>query len=97
MKISVIIPAYNEAAGIEDTLTELAGYVPEDYEILVIDDGSIDSTFSIVSRMKYPNIRCIQHKKNRDTDQPLKRDAKMPSETLLYGMMQMGSTDRKIL
>ena len=24
MKISVIIPAYNEAAGIEDTLTELA-------------------------------------------------------------------------
>lgn len=65
MKISVIIPAYNEAAGIEDTLTELAGYVPEDYEILVIDDGSIDSTFSIVSRMKYPNIRCIQHKKKQ--------------------------------
>lgn len=76
MKISVIIPAYNEAAGIEDTLTELAGYVPEDYEILVIDDGSIDSTFSIVSRMKYPNIRCIQHKKNRGYGSAIKTGCK---------------------
>ena len=65
MKTTIIIPAYNEAAGIKDTLVELAGYVPKEYEILVVDDGSADNTFDIVSGLGYPNIRCIRHKKNR--------------------------------
>lgn len=76
MKISVIIPAYNEAQGIEETLTELAEYVPEEYEILVIDDGSTDNTFSIVSNMKYPNIRCIQHNRNKGYGSAIKTGCK---------------------
>lgn len=64
MKATIIIPAFNEAEGIERTLVELAEFVPSEYEILVVDDGSTDATFDIVNGLKYDNIRCIRHRKN---------------------------------
>jgi len=76
VKTTVIIPAYNEAAGIKETLTELADYIPADWEILVIDDGSADDTFAIVDSMEYSNIRCIRHKKNRGYGSAIKTGCK---------------------
>ncbi len=76
MKVSVIIPAYNESQGIKETLTELAEYVPEDYEILVIDDGSADNTFEIVNQLTYSNIRCVRHKVNRGYGSAIKTGCK---------------------
>lgn len=76
MKTTIIIPAYNEAEGIKETLLELAGYVPEDYEILVIDDGSTDDTYAIVNSVEYPNIRCIRHKRNRGYGSAIKTGCK---------------------
>lgn len=65
MKVTVIIPAYNEAEGIGKTLIELAEYIPDEYEIMVVDDGSKDHTYDIVSNIDYSNIKCIRHGKNR--------------------------------
>lgn len=79
MKTAVIIPAYNEAAGIKDTLVELAGFVPKEYEILVIDDGSADNTFDIVNGLEYSNIKCIRHKKNRGYGSAIKTGCKNAS------------------
>jgi glycosyltransferase involved in cell wall biosynthesis len=44
MKICVIIPAYNEAANILNLIRDIKRY---QLEILVVDDGSTDNTFSI--------------------------------------------------
>lgn len=76
MKTTVIIPAYNEAEGIKETLMELVNNVPEDFEILVIDDGSTDDTFAIVDAMEFQNIRCIRHKKNRGYGSAIKTGCK---------------------
>lgn len=76
MKTTIIIPAYNEAAGIQETLKELVEYVPREYENLVVDDGSTDDTFAIVDSMKYQNIRCIQHKRNRGYRSAIKTGCK---------------------
>ncbi len=48
MKLSVIIPAYNEAKRIERTLLDVDAYLERqgyDYEIIVVDNHSSDTTF----------------------------------------------------
>lgn len=45
--ISVVIPAYNKAERIQPTIEAIDYYLKErftDYEIIVIDDGSLDNT-----------------------------------------------------
>ncbi|HHJ53273.1 MAG TPA: glycosyltransferase [Caldithrix abyssi] len=69
MEISVVIPLLNE----EDSLTELTERVVEqlrklttDYEIIYVDDGSTDSSFSLLKQLKekHPQIRIIRFRKN---------------------------------
>jgi glycosyltransferase involved in cell wall biosynthesis len=48
--LSVVIPAFNEETNILETLKKTESYLETrdyTYEILVVDDGSIDSTFQI--------------------------------------------------
>ena len=50
-KLSLIIPAYNEAGRIEKTMRHVLQYFDEqDYgaEVIVVDDGSTDATMGII-------------------------------------------------
>ncbi|HXP18861.1 MAG TPA: bifunctional polysaccharide deacetylase/glycosyltransferase family 2 protein [Streptosporangiaceae bacterium] len=58
--VSVIVPAYNEAAGIAATvLSMVASSYPGDIEIVVVDDGSTDDTAAIVRNLRLPGVRLI--------------------------------------
>jgi cellulose synthase/poly-beta-1,6-N-acetylglucosamine synthase-like glycosyltransferase/peptidoglycan/xylan/chitin deacetylase (PgdA/CDA1 family)/spore germination protein YaaH len=46
--VSVIVPAYNEELVIENTIKSLLASDYENYEIIVVDDGSVDKTSEIV-------------------------------------------------
>lgn len=46
--ISIIIPTYNVAAYIEKSLSSIVAQTINDYEIIIIDDASIDNTVAIV-------------------------------------------------
>jgi len=48
-KVSIIIPAYNEEVNAVKTVTNLLGSDYPDYDIIFVDDGSKDNTFSLVS------------------------------------------------
>jgi dolichol-phosphate mannosyltransferase len=68
--ISLIIPAYNEEAGIRLALEEAdraLAQVADDYEILVVDDGSRDGTTRTVADAlrNLPHVRLLRHSKNR--------------------------------
>jgi len=53
-ELTVIVPAYNEEARIITTLQDILRYFDareEDYEVLVVDDGSSDRTVAVVSEL----------------------------------------------
>lgn len=52
MKISIIIPTYNEEKVIKNCLESLFAQAFKDFEIIVIDDGSTDKTFDALSQLK---------------------------------------------
>ena len=66
MRVTVIVPAYNEARTIEQVLRRLTE-LDFDLEILVVDDGSIDETVEIVSGLEaeIPGLRLIVHERNQ--------------------------------
>jgi glycosyltransferase involved in cell wall biosynthesis len=69
-QLSIVIPAYNEGARIEQTLDRVMLCVEKqgwDAEVLVVDDGSTDATPLIVHRWMevYPRLHLIKNEGNR--------------------------------
>lgn len=65
MKISVIIPVYNEENDLNECIDSLVNQSEESFEIIVIDDGSTDNTLNVVKefeRIKSPDIKIISQK-----------------------------------
>lgn len=52
MKVSVVIPCYNCAASIDETLASIFAQTFGDVEVIAVDDGSKDSTAAVLARYK---------------------------------------------
>ncbi len=60
-KVSIIVPAYNSAATLAETLRSLNAQTFSDSEIIVVNDGSTDDTARIaLSEAKYGNLRLLR-------------------------------------
>jgi len=67
-KISIIIPAYNEAKRIKQTVQEILSFLKEqkmNAEVLVIDDGSKDNTAKIARQIKDPRLLVLAYRPNQ--------------------------------
>ena len=73
-EISVILPTFNRAALLEQAIESVIAQTFTDWELIVVDDGSVDETFSIVDRYmkQHGNIRYMKH---RNRKAPLSRNA----------------------
>ncbi len=65
MRLSVVIPAHDEAEAIGQTLHDIVGALEEhelDYEVVVVDDASSDGTAGVVARIAATDerVRCIR-------------------------------------
>ena len=58
--ISVIIPLYNKEAGIATALSSVLAQSYQDFEIVVVDDGSTDGSVAVIKTFNDPRIRLIQ-------------------------------------
>jgi glycosyltransferase involved in cell wall biosynthesis len=67
MRISIVVPAYNEEPTIQRVLEALVREVPELYEVIVVDDGSSDGTAACVEQFAAaePRIRLIRQPANQ--------------------------------
>ena len=62
MKFSIIIPIYNEEKSIKKVITDLQKITNQEYEIIVVNDGSTDQIENILKQID--NIKIINHSKN---------------------------------
>lgn len=62
VKVSVIIPAYNQAAFIHKAVASLQAQTLDNWECIVVDDGSTDNTAEIVANiaLSEPRVRLLQ-------------------------------------
>ncbi len=57
---SIIIPTYNRAALISETLQSIENQTVRDFEVIVIDDGSTDHTEQVVNNFSCNNLRYLK-------------------------------------
>ena len=65
-RLSLVIPAFNEEAGVRQAVAEAddaLARLTDDYEILVVDDGSRDATAALVAEeaAARPHVRLLRH------------------------------------
>lgn len=57
MAVSIVIPLYNKEAYIKNTLSKVFRQTYQDFEVVIVDDGSTDSSASVVKEFDDPRIR----------------------------------------
>jgi dolichol-phosphate mannosyltransferase len=69
-RVSCVLPAYNEAASLDDTVARWAAALESctaEYEVIVVDDGSEDATAAVLRHLarRHDRLRVLTHGANR--------------------------------
>ena len=64
MKFSVIIPLYNKESYLSQTLNSVKGQTYKDFEVIIVDDGSLDRSLSIANSYKTDSRFKVYHLQN---------------------------------
>ncbi|MEM3383882.1 MAG: glycosyltransferase [Nitrososphaerales archaeon] len=98
MKLSMIMPAYNEEKHIEEAIEEAIKALKRiglDYEIIVVNDGSEDETENkvIMCKKKYQSIKLVSYNENKGKGFAIKEGFKHISGDIIFLL----DTDGEIL
>lgn len=67
MKLSIIVPAYNEEENIGDVIDKIEQCLDCEHELVIVNDHSSDNTADIVNGLcvRYPGLKLIENKSDR--------------------------------
>lgn len=71
LKFSLVIPTFNESGNVEKILAQLThlldGFIPNDYELILVDDNSPDQTWQVAQALIpiYPQLRVMRRQQER--------------------------------
>lgn len=63
--VSIIIPTYNRVCLVERAVRSVLNQTYQEFELIVVDDGSDDDTPKVVKSFKDKRIRYIRHQENK--------------------------------
>ena len=103
--LSVFFPAYNDSGTIASMVirtVKTAAELTRDFEIVVVDDGSADSTAEIADELArtYPQVRAVHHPTNRDYGAALQTGFRTATKELIFytdGDAQYDPTELSVL
>lgn len=93
MKLSVILPAKNEAEGLRRTLPALARVMPQ-AEVIVVDDGSTDDTVRVANEH---GVRVLSSPYSMGNGAAIKRGARAAAGDVLVFMDADGQHDPDLI
>jgi glycosyltransferase involved in cell wall biosynthesis len=87
--LSIFFPAYNDSGTIASlviTARQTARKLTDDFEILVVNDGSADQTLRIATELAetYPEVRVVNHVRNRGYGGALRSGFATASKTFIF-------------
>jgi glycosyltransferase involved in cell wall biosynthesis len=88
LKFSILIPAYNGAEVISETLQSILSQSFENFEIIVQDDDSSDNTIEAVKAFNDPRIKIFKNEKNLGYSGNLNDLSKKAEGDIIYLMGQ---------
>jgi len=84
MKYSVIIPVYNRPQEIVECVSSLLRIRRDDFEIIIVDDGSTDETQEILKNLKTTKVKICRNEINRGAAVSRNKGAKLARGDFLF-------------
>ncbi len=84
--LTVFMPVYNAATHLEDAIASVLAQSFEDFELLVVDDGSTDESMEVVRGFRDKRIRIEAQANNRGLIETLNSGIRMARGSLLARM-----------
>ena len=87
--LSVFFPAYNDSGTIASMViraVQAASALTPDYEVIVVNDGSVDATPQIIDELArtYPRVRAVHHLMNRGYGGALQTGFRSATKELIF-------------
>jgi glycosyltransferase involved in cell wall biosynthesis len=87
--LSIFFPAYNDSGTIASMViraVQAASALTDDYEVIVVNDGSSDATAQVADELaaKYPRVRVVHHPKNRGYGGALQTGFRSAAKDLIF-------------
>lgn len=83
MLVTVGIPCFNSCGTLPDAIRSVVAQTIEEWELIIVDDGSTDQTPELLARLDDPRVRIIRDGENRGLSARLNQIASMAGGRLL--------------